>query len=334
MSSTPDDRVPSRDVWVSAFRAARMGFAAIGADERIMWSSSVLEAVLERSSDELIGARLTDYVEEADRDLDALLLASLRTGERTFYELERRYRSKGGRTVFVRELVSRAVWSGGIGRLVTMREVSESRRRTLAAQARDALVLLGESAAIVSHEVRNALAGIRSAVEVIGDALPPGGIEDVAVDEVRGRIVDLDRRVSELLAFARVPRLAPASARAVLDGVSMALVSCTLCVRGDDLLLRVDAPQIATALVEVCRGLAPRSTLDVSLEREGAWAVLRLRDASPRESRAASWNARQDRLGARLAQRVIEAHEGELSVEPDAMIVRLPVAADPDREAG
>ena len=46
----------------------------------------------------------------------------------------------------------------------------------------EALVRLGEMAAVIAHEVKNPLAGVRGAIEVIGGRLPAGA-QDAGIVE-------------------------------------------------------------------------------------------------------------------------------------------------------
>ena len=74
-----------------------------------------------------------------------------------------------------------------------------------------ALVRLGEMAAVVAHEVKNPLAGVRGAIQVIGRRLSPGGQDAAVVDEILTRIDALDDLMKDLLLFARPPQMHLAS---------------------------------------------------------------------------------------------------------------------------
>jgi PAS domain S-box-containing protein len=116
---------------------------------------------------------------------------------------------------------------------VTQRKAAEVKLREQAALAK-----LGELAAIVAHEVRNPLAGIRGTLQVLGTRIPP----DMRGGEILGAMVEridaLADRVSDILrlAAAREARLQPvrigpiladaaASAAAAVRGVPMPLVT-------------------------------------------------------------------------------------------------------------
>lgn len=74
-----------------------------------------------------------------------------------------------------------------------------------------ALVRLGEMAALIAHEVKNPLAGIRGAVQVIGGRMPAGNPDTAMMKEIVKRIDSLDAMMKDLLVFARPPqpKLAP-----------------------------------------------------------------------------------------------------------------------------
>lgn len=85
---------------------------------------------------------------------------------------------------------------------ITQRKLSEQRLREQAT-----LASLGEMAAVVAHEVRNPLAGIRGGVQLIGSHLPPDSEAQEFVREICGRIDSLNDAIGDLLAFARLREL-------------------------------------------------------------------------------------------------------------------------------
>ena len=69
-----------------------------------------------------------------------------------------------------------------------------------------ALVRLGEMAAVIAHEVKNPLAAVRGAIQVIGKRLPAGSREAGVVTDIIARIDTLNQLVKDLLLFARPPQ--------------------------------------------------------------------------------------------------------------------------------
>lgn len=81
-------------------------------------------------------------------------------------------------------------------------------RVALESQLREhvALAKLGEMAAVIAHEVKNPLAGIRGVVQVIGGRLPADSADAQMMKEIVTRIDSLDGLMKDLLLFARPPK--------------------------------------------------------------------------------------------------------------------------------
>ena len=88
---------------------------------------------------------------------------------------------------------------------------------------------LGEMAAVIAHEVKNPLAAVRGAIQVIGKRLGAESREARVVTDIIARIDTLNELVRDLLLFARPPqpRPHPVDVRSVLSATVDLL-------RGDD----------------------------------------------------------------------------------------------------
>jgi PAS domain S-box-containing protein len=129
---------------------------------------------------------------------------------------------------------------------ITERKAVEAKLREQAALAQ-----LGELAAIVAHEVRNPLAGLRGSLQILATRLPPEMRERQIVGAMVDRIDALNERVHDILLFAGSgkAKIQPvtlafvvadvmASATAAVAGASIEATGDSMIVQADPELLR------------------------------------------------------------------------------------------------
>jgi PAS domain S-box-containing protein len=134
-----------------------------------------------------------------------------------------------------------------------------TQRKTAEAQLRDqaALTQLGQLAAVVAHEVRNPLAGLKASLQVFEQLLPADLSEREIVGPMIDRIDELNAKVQDILAYARpsqpklqafdigpVIRDAAASAGAETAGQTIAIV-------GDSAVVSADPDMVRAALLNL-----------------------------------------------------------------------------------
>ena len=161
------------------------------------------------SEQELLGHNVNilmpqPYHDEHDRYMGRYLA----TGEKRIIGIGREVtgRRKDGSTFPLHLSVGEMTIDGekkftGILHDLTARVQLESQLREHAALTR-----LGEMAAVVAHEVKNPLTGIRGAVQIIGSRLPAGSRDAEVIKEIVSRIDALNDLMKDLLLFARPPQ--------------------------------------------------------------------------------------------------------------------------------
>src|SRR5687767_1987962 len=82
-------------------------------------------------------------------------------------------------------------------------EITDRKRTEEQLREQEALARLGQMAAVVAHEVKNPIAGIRGALQVIGSRMPADSCDKPVIGEIIARLDALNRIVQDLLVFAR-----------------------------------------------------------------------------------------------------------------------------------
>jgi PAS domain S-box-containing protein len=132
---------------------------------------------------------------------------------------------------------------------ITQRKVAEARLRE-----HEALTQLGQLAAVVAHEVRNPLAGLRGSLQILESRLPEALREREIIGPMIQRIDGLSKIVEDILLFAR-PQPAKRRAVELLRVISDAATSARATVPDHASLIVGDTNAIVYADPEMLRAI-------------------------------------------------------------------------------
>jgi two-component system sensor kinase FixL len=340
--------------WRSIIHSAVDGIVVIDAYGRIDAFNPAAERLFGYSENELLGQNVDVLMPSPYREEhDTYIARYLATGRAKIIGTGREVvgRRRDGTTFPLHLSVGELRAEGarkftGILHDLTGRVRLEEQLREGAALAR-----IGEMAAVIAHEVKNPLAGIRGAIQVIGTRLPPDSRDSTVLHDIVTRIDALDGLMKDLLLFARPPQPRPASVDIVplvrmtadlicrdpaLKDVEVKVGGSSPPVLADTEMLKIVFQNL---LVNSAHALQGQGKIDITIGTVNGTCQIAFSDNGPGirpEIRDKIFTAffttksRGSGLGLATAKRIVEAHKGEIQVEcPEGggtrVTIRLPI---------
>ena len=234
-----------------------------------------------------------------------------------------------------------------------LHDLSDRVRMEERLRAQASLATLGEMAAVIAHEVKNPLAGVRGAIQVIGGRLPAGAADGTVIRDILARIDALNELMEDLLLFARPPQ----PQRVPVEILSLLARTVDLLKRDPALrLVQVDiggsAPPLSAdaemlrivfhnLLVNAAHAIRGEGTIRVEVTSAEAVCQVTVIDRGPGIPTELhdklfvpffTTKSRGSGLGLPTAKRLVEVHGGTIAIASTStgttVTVSLPVASD------
>jgi PAS domain S-box-containing protein len=215
---------------------------------------------------------------------------------------------------------------------ITARKAAEEK---LAHQA--ALARVGQMAAVVAHEVRNPLAGVKGAIQILMSRRSAGDAELPVMRDIVARIDALSELINDLMIFARPrpPRLARVELHAIIaDAITVArrdpaAHAIDISIDGPGVTIDADGELIRAMLLNLLLNAAqamalPKGRIVLRTAQKGNAALIEVRDTGPgipADIRTQIFEpffttkARGGGLGLPIARRTAELHGGSLTID-------------------
>lgn len=212
---------------------------------------------------------------------------------------------------------------------ITQRKLAEQR---LADQA--ALAKLGQLAAVVAHEVRNPLAGLKGSLQIFRSRVGPDAPDRRVLDAMIARIDTLNHKVEDILRYARprTPTLEPVDVRAVINDAMTAAEAAAgkraeLVCNGGPAVVQADREMLHAVLLNLLMNACQSGTtsVDVALHAEGNSCRIEIGDRgsgiSPEDAERVfepfyTTKKSGTGLGLAIVRRLVELQNGTVSLAP------------------
>lgn len=199
-----------RQRYEDVFSSMPDGLLTVSEDGVIRSANAAALKILRRSAADLISAQIHDVLPElAEASGSMHSTQEIARGQEPTTELWRAATGGGQQILAVRTERLRGLVAelrGQVETLYVIRDITELRAREIEHRNRERLAGIGAMAMAVAHEIRNPLASISGAVQMLGGAVPADAGLDGLVAIVQRETEQLSRWIGEFLEFAKPTR--------------------------------------------------------------------------------------------------------------------------------
>ena len=314
----------------------------IGVDKngKVVYWNRGAELVYGYHPEEILGQSFEQLVPDGTQSMSSSSPGSLEPGEHIKEFLAQRL-TKGGEPVSV--LVTQTALGKEVrecsGCRALEQNLSDVRQLEHQIMQSEKMATVGQMAAGLAHEIKNPLAGIAGAIQVLDDTLPLEDERKPVVRQVLDQVKRIDGTLRDLLTYAR-PKAANLESNDLHEVVDRALAVISLLPNNRVNVVRQFDPRLPRAMVDAelfgqvltnlfinaVQAMSAQGTLTVTTSAIPGGIRVQVRDTGPGMSRTQlaqifepfyTTKTRGTGLGLPICRRVVDAHGGTISVESE-----------------
>lgn len=196
----------------ATFEQATIGIAHVSADGRFQWLNQAFADVVGYTKEELYEKTFQEITHPDDLEADLQKLGALERGEINSYAMEKRYVNKNGSPVWIRLTGSKVVGDDGeIFYTAMIREIGrekaeETEKLRLAEVVEQANKRKDEFIGILAHELRNPLAPVRIAADILSKTAKDDPRLKGCTEVIGRQVSHMARLIDDLLDMSRIVR--------------------------------------------------------------------------------------------------------------------------------
>jgi len=310
-------------------------------DGKVVFWNRGAEIVYGYHPEEILGQNFEQLVPGGTQSTSSASPGSLEPGEHIKEFLAQRL-TKGGEPVSV--LVTQTALGKEVrecsGCRALEQNLSDVRQLEHQIMQSEKMATVGQMAAGLAHEIKNPLAGIAGAIQVLDDTLPQEDERKPVVRQVLDQVKRIDGTLRDLLTYAR-PKAANLESTDLHEVIDRALAVVSLLPNNRVNVVRQFDPRLPRAMVDPelfgqvltnlfingVQAMAAQGTLTVTTSAGTSNGIsVRVRDTGPGMSKSQlaqifepfyTTKTRGTGLGLPICRRAIEAHGGTISVDSE-----------------
>jgi len=328
---------------------AQEGLFTYGTTGVVTFVNPFLTVMLGYAPEEMIGKNLLTFVDDQTIDKVKAGMERRRLGVADTYEA--RLIRKDGSRILANVTVSPITEEGGkfAGGLALLSDITERKNLETQLVESQRLAAIGEAAAMVGHDLRNPLQGIAGATYLLREEPLETEERNEMLQIIEKSVAYSDGIVNDLLDYARPLQLALVEStpkRIVASALGAIQVPDKITINDrteEEPVIAVDIDRMKRVfinLIENAVDAMPKGgTLTISSTQSDKFMQFRISDTGTglsKEIMEAPWKPLQTKkakgmgLGLSIVKRIIDAHEGEISIatkeeEGTTFTIRLPI---------